>query len=101
MNKDRSSHNQNLVDQYLVHCGLAADCKTKLHPDIWHESFVATNTKPNEMTEFTECGVKRPRDTCRVLTPMTFSKTWTSTSIRCFPHYDKQCYPLKNGSLLT
>jgi hypothetical protein len=74
--KDRSSHNQNLVDQYtLVHCGLAAVCKTKLHPDIWHESsFVSTNTKPNKMTEFTECGVKRLRDTCRVLTPMTFSK---------------------------
>jgi hypothetical protein len=52
--KDRS-HNRNLVDQYaLVHCGLAAVRKTKQNPDIWHKSFVATNTKPDEMMEFTE-----------------------------------------------
>jgi hypothetical protein len=77
--KDRS-HNRNLVDQYaVVHCGLdAAVRKTKLHLDIWRKSFVATNTKPNKMMEFTE---------------------WCK---KAEGHLQgKQCYPLKNGRPLT
>lgn len=52
-------YNSNIIDQYgLIACGLAAVRHTGRHPEIWVDSFVATNTHPTRQISFEDWCVK-------------------------------------------